>query len=342
MNIKKGQTTIHDIAKHVGVSPATVSRVFSNTSYPIANKTKEKVLSAARQLGYPKTTSTLAAKCERVIVLIPDLMNPYYTSLIAGLECSLRMSGISMVLVNTGASIDLEKKMISEIDVKSIKGVIISPVSNQVEHIALLIKRGVQVIVLEQAVELECSKVFFNYKKGGELATQYLIDRGLRSIGFISSPLTRFSRREVYDGYLSALQKNGLAVDERLIRIAKNELRQTDDIYEIANGRMQIQQMIDLKNLPDGVFCANDITAIGVLGQLHKENICVPQDISVIGFDNVFYSGCASPPLTTIDQCVYEIGSMAAELLNRNIIDPNRKCVDVTLEPRLVIRDSVV
>lgn len=341
MNSKKANITVYDIAKAACVSPATVSRVLGNSDYPVAAQTRQKVCETAASLGYsPKSNPSFVSR--NVMVVVPDLVNPYYTSLIAGLESSINRSNMNMLLKNSCWSVESEKLLLSQINPKEISGVIISPIGDQHNHISELIQKGVEVVIIEQSSGLECSKVCFDYEKGGELITQYLIDRGLRSIGFISSPLTRPSRRGVYSGYLRALERNHLPINKLHIRIANYENHQTGNLYEAANGASQIQALLACATPPQAVFCGNDFTAIGAMQQLQKMGLAVPKDLSVVGFDNIYYSGMMNPPLTTVDQCTYEMGSMAAELLGGNLANPQRKKVSVMLEPRLVKRESVI
>jgi len=345
MNYRKNSTTVYSVAKHAGVSATTASRVLSGSDYPVSAGTKDKVLASASDLGYYAGKGAGKNNRGAVAVIIPNLINPFYNSLIMGLEYSLRISGMSTVLMNTDGSLELEKNFIKGILKNRISGVIISPVGDDCEHLRDLEKQGVIVVVIEQAPSIDCNKISFNYRGGGIEATQYLISRGCKSIGFICSPLTKHSRREVYAGYVTALESKGVVIDEKYIYISKEERPSLNNIVEnhaFNNGLLSVQAMIDRNSLPEALFCGNDITAFGVMQGLQKNGVRIPQDVSVIGFDNTSFSAMVYPRLTTIDQSTYEMGNMAAEILAGRLEDEYRRNICVTLEPRLIIRDSTI
>lgn len=338
---KRANPTISDVAKASGVSVTTVSRVLSGANYPVAGETRRRVIVSAEALGYcPKHPAQTSDS--DVFVIIPCLSNPYYSALISGLEASLRLFDMNMVLMNTNGNLEMEKRLVHQIGLRPRAQMILSPVSDETEHIGALLTAQAQVILLEQLLPLDCTTVRFNYREGGKLATRHLIEAGHRRIGFVSSPLTKYSRREVYEGYLAALAKAGIVRENALILIAQDEARHSNDMYEYENGVRQIQKLLESNTkIPDAFFCANDITAIGVLYALHQHGVHVPDDVSLIGFDNIPFSTMVDPALTTVDQCTYEMGTMAAEFLNGNLLNPHRKPVNVLLEPRLVGRKSV-
>lgn len=339
LNTRHEGITIYDVAKQSGVSATTVSRVLSNTDYPVSEATRRKVIQAAETLGYvPKR---LHVKARDVIVMIPNLTNPYYATLVSGLEASLRLFDMNMVLMVANDSLEQEIHLTNEIAKRDRISLILSPVSDSHAHIGALIAQKAEVIMLEQYLPLECTMVRFNYAKGGEIATKYLIGRGHRRIAFVSSPLTKHSRREVFNGYLTALKRAGIARDDSLIQVAGEEKRSANDVFEYVNGMRLTNLLLDTAPRPDAIFCANDLTALGVLCALHERGLRIPEDISLIGFDNIHLSQVSNPPLTTVDQCIYELGSIAAEFLNANLKNPDRKHVNVLLEPKLIERASV-
>ena len=339
MNVKRESATIYDVAKLAGVSVTTVSRVLSHSSYPVSLKTQQKVIRAAEDLGY--LARQTGSSDHNVVVMVPNLTNPYYLSLVAGLETSLRNMGMDMVLANSQGSLEMESRLIKEAVQRSCLRLIISPVGESYDHISELVEQGIAVIIIEQHLPAPCTSICFNYVKGGTLATQYLIERGLRKIAFISSPLTKASRKEVFDGYLAAMKQNRIPVENRLIKIAEHEEIYLNDVFEYSNGAKMVCELLKSGERPEAIFCANDVTAVGALQQLQKLGFRVPEDISLMGFDNIHFSAMTNPPLTTIDQCTYELGNMAAEILNGTLQNPHRKKLNITLEPRLVIRESV-
>ena len=338
---KRATPTVSDVAEKSGLSISTTSRVLSGANYPVSEEARRRVSVAAEVLGYyPKLSAQSSGR--DVFVIIPSLSNPYYLALISGLEASLRLLNMNMILLNTHGKLEHEKKLLHQISHRPRVQLILSPVSDDVEHIRALISERAEVVLLEQQLPLDCMTVRFNYREGGKMATWHLIERGHRRIGFVSSPLTKHSRREVYEGYLAALEKAGIVCENALILSSKDEVSYSSDLFEYENGTQQIRNMfVNKAKMPDAFFCANDITAIGVLNELRQHGINVPNDVSLIGFDNIPFSAMVSPALTTVDQCTYEMGTMAAEFLNGNLVNPLRKPVSVLLEPKLVKRESV-
>lgn len=344
MNRKSGKVTVYDISREAGVSVATVSKVLSKADYKISEETRSLVFSTAEKLGYGKKNDMWKPKetfANHVAVITPNIMNPYYASLVTGLESALQSGDMTVMLYNTRNSKELEIKYAEQILESNYAGVIVVSICDQFQHISRLIERGVKVVAFEQDIDLACNKVGFNYRKGGFMATEYLISRGNHRIGFVSAPLTRASRKQVFEGYKKALGRYGISYCPEYVRIAENETQSTLQLYEYRNGMNQVQQMMKEQAVPEAIFCINDLTAIGVIHGLQENGYRVPEDVGVIGFDNIYMSAMVTPQLTTIEQSTYELGTVAAEILVGSIHDPNRKPVSIVLEPKLIERKSV-
>ena len=342
MNKKKGKPTIYDIARLAGVSTSTVSRALRDDGYPVSLDTKEKVLAAVEELNYNMRLYNSDKDSEvRIAVILPNIINPYYSSLVTGVEYMIQNYGMEMTLFNTGGDTSKEVKIVENLINSRFIGVIIVSICDNHDHIKKLINSNIKVVACEQSVNLDCNSVTFNYFEGGLLATEYLISRGKKNIAFISSPLNRTSRIGLFQGYKKALKRNSLSLDKKYIKVATSEKSQGNEIYEFRNGKEQVDGLLKDDIIPDAIFCINDITAIGVIHQLQHHGFNIPNDIGVIGFDNIYFSSMIYPPLTTIDQCTYELGTMAAEILVGSINDPNRGNISTVLEPKLIIRESV-
>lgn len=344
MNKRSGKPTIYDVALKAGVSTSTVSRTLRNVGYAVSQETRERVLQAVKVLNYDTYAYENLNKTNsenRVAVIIPNIINPYYSTLITGVEYNLQNAGMQMVLFNTGGIKAKEISIVEEILESNFKGVIIISICEKHCHIQKLINSNIKVVACEQSINLDCNSVTFNFFGGGLLATEYLISKGKKKIAFIGSPIDRYSRIMLFNGYKKALKRNYLKYDEKYIKIAKAEKSSGTEIFEFKNGKEQVNDLINTGLIPDAIFCVNDITAIGVMHQLQHYGYKIPSDISVIGFDNIYFSSMIYPPLTTIDQCTYELGTMAAEILIGSINDPNRGNISTVLEPKLVARGSV-
>lgn len=313
-------------------------------TYSISPKTCECVISAARQLGYNKsgvaTPMNPGQGGAYIAVVIPNILNPYYASLVNGLQGALYATGMTMVLYNSRNDKALEQKYTQQLLAGNYAGVVIASLCEEYDHIKLLVDHGIKVLAFEQQIDLNCNRVYFNYKKGGYMAAEYLIRQGKEKIGFVCSPLTRSSRRQVYNGYKKALADHGIEVNSKYTCIADNELTKSNELFDYQNGVEQAQRMIENHTVPEAVFCINDMTAIGVMHTLQANGYHVPNDVAIVGFDNINFASMVSPGLTTIEQSTYELGSVAAEILTGSINDPDRNDISIMLEPKLIVRKS--
>lgn len=343
MNIKKkSKSTIFDIAETAGVSTATVSRALYGNSDVVAADTRERILQVASELGYVvRAEKTSSESSDYVHVLIPDLVNPFYSTLIAGLESSLRSFDLSMILHNSGGSYTREIDIVSEIAKKQHANVIISPVTFELEHISALLNKGHEVVMIERASSGSCSSICFNSYAGARMAAEYLVSRGARRIAFFSPALTRTTRKEVYRGFIDEISQHDLPTEDSLLIFAEESVMATSQ-YSPDFGVAMCETMLrNNPQLPDAICCENDIIAVGVMHCLQRSGIRVPEDISVIGLDNIAFGTMTTPQLTTIDQCTYELGALAAELIHNHLHSPTRKHVQLLLEPQLIKRNSV-
>lgn len=345
LNKKGKKATVYDIAKVANVSVSTVSKILNNTEHKFREETRELVFKIAQELGYEKQDNNYRNDNQpisnKVAVIIPDIINPYYASLANGLEKSLLSSDMNIHFHISHNNKELEVEITNQLINSDCLGVIIISICDDSEHIRKLIDTGIKVVAFEQSVDLDCNKVGFNYEKGGFMATEFLIENGFKEIGFISSPLTRSSRIQVFDGYKRALSKYNISYNEEIIKFAIVD-NKIDNIDDYANGIEQVGKMISDNNLPKSIFCINDMTAVGVIRKLQDEGYNIPKDVSVIGFDNIRLSQIVRPELTTIEQSTYELGAVAAETLIGSLNDSNRGQVSIVLEPKLIIRESVL
>ena len=173
------------------------------------------------------------------------------------------------------------------------------------------------------------------------MAAQYLIKRGMRRIAYLSPALTRCTRNDLYQGFLQAMKENGIPVEQELICIADSPDEATGTNACQIGTQLCETLLAQAKEMPEAICCENDLIAIGVIGCLAQKGIRVPDEISVIGLDNISLGALIYPQLTTVDQCTKEMGSLAAELIHGNLMKPDRKRVQLLLEPRLVVRQSV-
>ena len=337
------KATIYDIAKLSNTSSATVSRVLNDKGYPVKKELKERVLAASEELNYMPNLIGRQLKTNEsneIGIIIPSISNPYYALLVAGVEYVARKSGYKILLCNTNRDSKIEDEYLDYLFQKQIKGIVISSITKDVNHLSKLQANGVEVVAFEQDIDLPCSKINFDYFRGGYIATKHLIENGHKDIGFIGAPLTRYSRTKVFEGFIQCLKDNEITENQSFFKIAETENEFNKQGFEYQNGKDLVLEMIRDKTLPTAILCINDMTAFGVIQSLQKNGFKVPDDISVIGFDNINTSEMIYPPLTTIDQCTYEMGMLAAEALVNNLQNNTRKHTSTLLQPTLVIRES--
>lgn len=343
--VKGKKTTIYDIAAKVGTSTATVSRVLSNSGYPVRDEMRCRILDAAKEMNYsPNMIGRMLKKSESkdIGVIIPTIINPFYPQMVLGIELEARQRGYNILLCNSFREAETEKKYIESLYQKQVGGIIISSIGENHSFLKEIQSKGVRIVVFDQDIEdLECSKVGFNYIRGGVLAVEHLIKMGHQNIAFLTSPLTRRSRRETMEGYRLALLKNDLNYRERNALISEHEEETTNGNYEFKNGKRLAQRFLELDDRPTAIFAVNDMTAFGIIQQLLNSGVRVPEDVSVVGFDNIEVSSMINPPLTTVDQPSFETGRLACKMLLESMGDREYKNVSVTLEPTLIIRNSV-
>ena len=344
--IKGKKATIYDIASEVGTSAATVSRVLSKSGYPVKEELSRKIFEAAGKMNYSTNmVGRMLKKSESkdIGVIIPTISNPFYPQMVLGIELEARHRGFNILLCNSFRDASTEKKYIESLYQKQIRGLIISSINENHLFLKDLQENGVKIVVFDQDVhDLKCSKVGFNYIQGGLMAAGYLIKMGHRNIAFLTSPLSRRSRRETMEGYKLALLKNKLVIKEENILVAQTEEESYNGTYEFENGRRLTKKLLELPDRPTAVFSVNDMTAFGIIQELLNNGVRVPEDISVIGFDNIEVSSMINPPLTTVNQPSFETGRLACKLLLDSMDDRGSGELSITLEPTLVERKSVL
>lgn len=348
MALKK-PITVHEIAKLAGVSVATVSRTLSNSNYPVSDKLKERVLKVASENDYIPNMLGKQLKTNKSMMIgaiIPTITNPFYPSVVLGIEELARQSDYYVLLSNSMQDPNLEKIYLESIFERQIKGLIIASISDNTELLSSLIRRGLKVVVIDQKVELKgATQVTFDFRKGGYLAAHHLIEKGHRKIAYISAPFSRYSRRNIYQGYRDALTEYGIKLNEDYLQVSEEEKSLKDSSYEFENGKKLTANLIKLDDPPTAIIAYNDMTALGSINELSSCGMSVPKDMSVIGFDDIDFAQMSQPGLTTIKQPKYEMGKLACELLlemlHEDTDSANKKDLEIVLEPELVERGTV-
>ncbi len=327
------QATINDVAKYANVSTATVSRYLANNGYPIKEGTKNNIKNAIEILSYtPNIVGRMlkTSKSMDIGVIIPSIINPYYPTLITGIEKVAREKGYNILLCNSRGDIKLQKQYINMLIQKQVKGLIISTINQDEDLFKDIMNKGIDLVLLEDNINIKNDmKVLFNYRKGAYIAVEYLIKLGHKKIIFLTTPLTRKSRLDILDGYKQCLLDNN---------IKYNKVIETREENEFKNGVLLASKMLEEKEIPTAILAINDMAAFGIMQYLSQNGIRIPNDISIIGFDDLEISKMMNPALTTIRQPSAKTGEIAANMLFDMFA--NKDVKQVVLEPKLVIRAS--
>ncbi|MDF2669126.1 MAG: LacI family transcriptional regulator [Paenibacillus sp.] len=339
------RVTIHDIARMAEVSSATVSRVLSSSTYPVSEKLRTKIQNLAEELNYIPNMIGKQLKTDKnmtIGVIIPSISNPFYASVMLGVEEIARKSGYHVLLCNSLQDGKLEEAYLQTLFEKQIKGVIISSISENKKLMTHLIDLGLHVVVIDQKIDLpSVLQIEFDYRQGGHMAASYLVEQGHRRIGYVTAPFDRPSRNHIYQGFMEAIHDFGIPFEDEYLQVSPEEKGLYDGIFEFENGKALTRKLLQLPEPPTAIFACNDLTAFGVINELNAHGLKVPEHISVMGFDNIEFSQMITPALTTIKQPDYEMGKLACNRLLEKLKDGSSQEIEVMLQPKLIVRNSV-
>lgn len=344
--VKKGKrATISDIAKAAGVSIATVSRALNSPDYPVKEETKKKILKIAKELDYKPNIFGKMLKgglSKEIGVIVPSITNPFYAQLVSAVEKECVDNDYVPIICSSYNSQELEKKHIDIFSQKHVAGMLMSTITNSKTFLNSLFDNNMKFVLFDQDyTDLDCDSISFDFYHASYLAIEYLVDCGHRDIAFLTAPIDRNSRKMIYKGYKHALLDKGLKYDKQRVIVSPEAAISEDGEYEYQNGRALTQALLKHGTLPDAIVAINDMTAIGIIKELGDNGIDVPNDLSVIGFDNISISAMTTPALTTINQPSYKTGILATKMLLDKIKGKDIKKNKIILRPMLVERDSV-
>jgi LacI family transcriptional regulator len=338
--------TIYDIAKIVNASTATVSRVLSNSSYPVSPEMSKRIKSVAKELNYTPNMLGKQLKTNNSMtigVIIPSISNPFYADVVLGIEEIARNNGYHVLLCNSHQDPKLEVEYLQTLLEKQVKGLILSSISKEKDLLRSYLAKGLKVISIDQIIDNpEVYQIGFDYRKGGYLACKYLIEQGHRRIGLATATLDRPSRLGIFYGYQDALRESGITPLDRWVQESQNSVDQPcGSSIEFANGKQLARTLLALKEPPTAILTCNDLTAIGVVNELNEQGIDVPDQMSVVGFDNIEFSQMVKPALTTVDVPKYELGKFACNVLMDILAGKHIDVKEILLQPKLIVRQSV-
>lgn len=337
--MKKSRTTITEIANQLGISPSTVSRSLNN--HPaISIKTKKAVLKLAKKLNYQPNLlalNLLKKRTNTIGVIVPEITSYFFSSVINGIQDMVKPLGLNMIIGQSNESYEEEKSIVQTFASIRVDGFLISPSSQtkNFDHLKMLIDNNIPLVIFDRDCEaIEVDKVFVDEYKGAFQAVEYLIETGCKRIAHIAGEQTLSTARHRLKAYKDALIKHNIPVFDDYIVESSG--------FTPEHGINPTNKLLSLPNPPDAIFTINDGVAIGAMYVIKDRGINIPDDISIIGFDDAPHSSYFKPSLSTVWQPTYEMGMLSARILTKRINTGNdlSKIRVESLFPELVIRGS--
>jgi len=327
--------TIKDVARAAGVSTATVSHVLNETRY-VSEELRERVLRAVAELNYRPSALAASLRTKRsqsILLMIPDIANPFFPPMVRGVQDVLERKQFATIIGNTDRRRDRELAFLDLAIRTEADGMIINATNITYDDLVPLLAQGIQIVMIGAHIDHpDLDIVHIDARKGAYDAVTHLIKLNHRRIGFVTGTLSTYSVRRRYEGYQDAMNEAGLPVRDGWV---------VEDTYDQEGGYRGTQRLLTHPMRPTAIFAVADIMALGVIRALHDANLSVPDDVSVVGFDNISEATVVTPALTTVNQPKYDMGCCAAELLVERIEQPTqREAKRIVMEHHLVVRQS--
>ncbi|TQV70969.1 LacI family DNA-binding transcriptional regulator [Aliikangiella marina] len=327
--------TIYDVSVLAGVSLATVSRVM-NKNAKVSEKTCKKVLDAMAELGYRPNAvaqSLASNRSNSVGILVSELKGQFYGAMLSGIEAELREAGKHVIITAGHANEADEIDGIEFLIDRSCDALILHVEAVSDEYLVELSKGAVPFVLINRNIkELADNCVSLDNEKGGYVATKTLIDKGHKDIAYIAGPMWKSDALGRLAGHKRALAEHNLNFSDELF---------FEGNYRQSGGVAGMNHLIESGKSFSAVVCANDETASGAMTVCRENNLKIPEEVSIVGFDNIIFAGHLYPKLTTLDYPIIEMGHMAAKLTLQNSYQANNLKIKHLFDPELIVRDSV-
>lgn len=333
------RATIRDIAEKAGVSITTVSLVLNGKELRIASATKKKIIRIANELNYRPNqlaVGLITKKTNTIGLIVPDISNTFFGELAKGAEKEASSCAYNIILCNTNDNPDKDVEYLNILLDRGVDAVIMVPSANSADSMAkkclTLMEQCQKPLVLVDRIKMgeKHTSISVDHEQGGYIATKYLIENGHTRIGCITGPLGMLNSRLRFLGFKKALKDSDIRFQAKYVE---------EGNYHVEDGERLAEGLFE--NKVTAIFAFNDLMAYGVYKAAAKHGCRIPEDISVVGFDDLFYSGIMEVPLTTIHQPSYEIGEAAVKRIVELVKDENTKKEAIIFKPKLIVRNSV-
>ena len=314
--MKARRPTQEDVAKLAGVSQSTVSQVLNRNDSAIPEETRQRILGAMDQLGYVPNKFAQSLRTKKTFMIasiIPDITNPFYPAFQRGIQSVTNQKNYDLIIYDTDEKEENEKRSLMSLERAGVDGAIVSLFHHGVEHLRPLIEQGIPVVYwrgrpLEK--DLIIDLIFVDNVAMAKTAVSYLIGKGHTRIGMIAGLEDTPPRQDRIRGFCEALKEHNLPLDEILIQ---------DGDFTETGGYQGMKKLLSLKPRPTAVFAANDLMALGAMLSIREAKLRIPEDIALVGLDDIPAAKLVHPPLTTISQMQEDIGRIAAEMIFERI-----------------------
>jgi LacI family transcriptional regulator len=328
-------STIRDVAKRACVSTMTVSRVINSSGY-ISQETQERVEKAIAEMGYVPNAlarSLRFKQTQTIALVLTDITNPFFTTIARGVEDAASEKGFTVMYCNTDESLVEETEYLHTLLKKQVDGVLLVPVGSSNENVLYLQERNTPLVVLDRHVpDVKIDSVRADSVQGGYTLTRHLLDLGHRRIAILSGPADTSTALDRVVGYHQAFAEAGLPVDPQWVR---------HGLFVQESGYQMAQEVLALSPRPTGIVAANNFISIGAYHALRAAGLRIPEDISLVTFDDLPTPLVLEPFLTAIDQSAYELGYKATQmLLTRLAGEGPSEPQEIIYPTRLIVRKS--
>lgn len=329
--------TLKDVAKKAGVSIAVASRALGSYGY-VSKEAREKVAKVAEKIGYQPdiiARSLMTRKTHTIGIIISDITTLFFTSVVRGIEDVARENGYNVILCNSDENLQKETEYLRVVYEKRVDGLIVSMSAKNNNYLKKLIRGGLPVVLLDRGPkEIKAPKVIVDNLSGAYEAVNHLIKLGRRRIGVINGIAGVSTSDERFEGYKRALKDNDILIDPELVKYGE---------FNMEKARQVAQQFIKMTHPPAALFVTNEVMTTGTLLALNENNIRIPEEIAIVGFDDPVWAPLMKPPLTAVRQPSYSVGTIACQALLQIINKADRGRMsqeEMVLKPKLIARGS--
>jgi LacI family transcriptional regulator len=331
------RTTLKKLAARAGVHPSTISRVVNNDPLlRVSAETRARIEALLQETGYRPDVVARSLKLRQTFVLamvIPDITNPLFASIFLGIEDAASERGYSVLLANTGGSPERERAHLRTVQARRVDGVVLASAVLRDPSVGWLREHDIAHVLVNRYSDDRDLFVGADDFAGARAATEHLISLGHRRVAHLAGGPGISTAVERRRGYLTALREAGIEPDDALV-VEAGYLEET--------GRAAMDRLLALPSPPTAVFAVNDMSAIGAHGALLERGLRIPQDVALVGYNDIPLASRLEPPLTTLRVPIKEFGSLSAEMLIERIQTGRTTRQRVVLQPELIVRGSTV